>query len=292
MAPPTRRRTRWGALSLGLSLAVAAATPSFASAQVVPEDLAATGGATGAARAAAAPRSVTLLAYNIQNGAEHGRYLRSVLREIRSADADIVVLNEIDARRGETPQPQWLADRLGMQAAFYPNHSFRGVRNRGNAILSRYPVLKRRNTLLAYQPRTERRGLIRAKIDLGGGITIRVAGTHLQPSRGSNLKLVQAQQVAAELGRPTCATFLLGDMNAWPRSRELRALTTGLRDPWISGRFGEGLTKPSRRPRGRIDYILVGGRAFAQEARVMPRWSSDHLAVRTTFNVRPRSSCG
>ena len=146
------------------------------------------------------------------------------------------------------------------------------------------------NTRLAWQRGTERRGLNRAKIRLGGGLTIRVAGTHLQPR--SHLKLVQARQISARLGQPTCATFLLGDMNAYGRSPELNALNTYFRDPVLSGRFGEGLTYPSHRLRGRIDYVLVANRAFAQASAVMPRWSSDHRAVRTTFNVRPRATCG
>lgn len=245
-----------------------------------------------AARATAGPRarSVVVLAYNIERGADGSRRLRAVAREIRSSGAAIVGLNEIDSRRGGILQARWLARRLGMRAVYYPNVDLGDGWQRGNAVLSRYRILAHRNTPLPGRPGSVPRSLLRTTIALGGGVTVRVAVTHLQP--GGDLRVVQARRAAALIGRPRCATFLLGDLNAGPGSRAHDALTRHLRDPWVGGRFGPGHTFPSSQPSARIDYTLVGHRATVQASRVMPLWSSDHRAVRTRFRVPRGASCG
>jgi endonuclease/exonuclease/phosphatase family metal-dependent hydrolase/murein DD-endopeptidase MepM/ murein hydrolase activator NlpD len=232
---------------------------------------------------------LTMLTYNIHVGADHGRSLPAIAREIKASGASVVVLNEIDAVSGQTPQATWLAKQLGMHAVYGPNKVWSGERERGNAILSRYPILDPSNTPLPMVAGTEPRGLLSAYVDVGDGNVVHVYASHLHFAGA--VRLTQARAIASTIGEPTCTTFLLGDMNSTPQTSMYRALTQQLLDPYAGGRFGRGATVPASAPRARIDYTFHSQQAAVVTSQVMPEGASDHRAVRTTFAVDPDYSC-
>ncbi len=171
--------------------------------------------------AAVEPRGIRIVTYNIHGciGLDR-RYdparIAAVLREI---DADIVCLQEVDARGGglDADQATYLGEATGRRAIL--GAASRERRGRfANAILTRYPSLAARAIDLAvrgYEPR----GAIDVDLMIGGRI-LRVMATHFGLHAGE--RRFQANRLIAALGEPPAANrvpphavLLVGDLNEW-----------------------------------------------------------------------------
>jgi endonuclease/exonuclease/phosphatase family metal-dependent hydrolase/murein DD-endopeptidase MepM/ murein hydrolase activator NlpD len=228
--------------------------------------------------------TVRVVSYNIRFGQKG---LTGVARDLAATRADIIGLQEVDRRpRGGVDQARWLADRLNMYVYYGPNATWPG-KQRGNAILSRYP-LTAVNLRLPRVGRTEPRGLIWARVNVDGTV-LNVFVTHLHFAGTS--RTVQARAVAGKIGTPACGTLLLGDLNSAPHTAMHRAVIRHLADPFATGRYGPGRTAPAHHPRARIDYILHSTQLHVRHAGVRPAGASDHRAVSVTLSVPGQASC-
>ncbi|WP_148614236.1 endonuclease/exonuclease/phosphatase family protein [Nocardioides rubriscoriae] len=228
------------------------------------------------------PVTLRVLQYNIQF-ADAG--LDGVVADIRAADADVVLLDEVDDRRsqGGRLQPRYLADRLGMRFAYDPNGTVsRGVR--GNAVLTRFDIAYVRRFRLPTPDGTERRGLMNVVVT-DGDLQLDVWTTHLNPDVGT---LAQARRVRTLVSRPTCTTILGGDLNVRPYRNPPRVLREHFGDLWRYAGQGPGGT--NRAGTRRIDYLYFA-RAEPLSAQVAERSSSDHRRLIGTFRVDPRDNC-
>lgn len=232
----------------------------------------------------AAAADVRVATYNIRFG-QFG--IGNVAADIRRTRADVVLLQEVDDRRntGGVLQARRLARKLGMRFAYDANGTVRNGWQRGNAILSSYPISAVRRWALPRPEGTEGRGLMKAQVHLGDGRRMRVYVTHLNPGAG---KLAQARMVSRRVGSPGCATVLGGDMNAGPRSAEHPALTRNLSDVWRRVGTGDGGT--NKRATARIDYLFQA-RSRPRSSWVAPLRHSDHRAVLGDFRIRRSASC-
>jgi endonuclease/exonuclease/phosphatase family metal-dependent hydrolase len=228
--------------------------------------------------------TITAVSYNIRFG-EKG--LAGVAADLAASGADVIALQEVDRRpRAGVDQAQWLANRLGMDAYYGPNALWPG-KQRGNAILSRYP-LTATNLRLPREGRTEPRGLIWARVNLDGTV-LTVYATHLHFAGAS--RAIQARAVAAKVGVPGCGTILMGDLNSSPHTPMYRAVTRRLADPFASGRYGPGRTAPVAHPKARIDYVVHSPDLAVRHAAVLPAGASDHRGVKVVLSVPPEASC-
>jgi len=231
--------------------------------------------------------SVSVLTYNIKHGsiAKRAGGLESLAQEITASGAGIVVLQEADNHGGGSTAEnvQWLAHRLGMQAAYAINGRFRGKDTIDNAILSRYPLSSPENTRLPGSSSIQPRGLLHVAAQLDDGGLVHVYGSHLHFT--GTIRQAQAVKIRDHIGTPECATILAGDMNTTPNTAIHRALTTHLADPFAGGKYGRGLTSPSSSPKARIDYLLHDTDTKVTAAEVMAAGDSDHRAVRATLDV-------
>lgn len=96
-----------------------------------------------------------VLTYNIHGGLGTDRRLdlARIAGVIAAADADIVALQEVDARRarsGGVDQASWLAEQLGVQVCFGPTIE-RGDEAYGIATLTRLPILESRQVCLPWR---------------------------------------------------------------------------------------------------------------------------------------------
>ncbi len=235
---------------------------------------------------------VTVLTLNIHSGrTKAGRLeLGQVASELRSWDADLVLLQEVDRGRERTSgvdQPRWLAGRLGYSHVYGPTRRFRPG-STGNAILSRWPVVDTRLRALPRESGTYRRGLARATVDVAGQ-QIDVISTHLDHS-SPRVRQAQARAVAASVRGSSRPVVLGGDLNAEPGTPALRAVErVGLVDGWtVVGRH-DGLTVPAASPRRRIDYVIADEAFVPVRSRVLLSGVSDHRAVMTTYDLLPRA---
>jgi endonuclease/exonuclease/phosphatase family metal-dependent hydrolase len=200
----------------------------------------------------------------------------AVLREI---DADVIGLQEVDARPGpatDSMQMAYLAGALGLHAVAGPT-ILRHDGHYGNALLTRCPVVDVRHVDLTVY-RREPRAAIDAELDVGGGI-VRVIATHFGLLPGERRD--QARRVLALLGegsRDVVATILCGDINEWfAIGRPLR---------WLHARLGRATTIatfPSTYPVFALDRLWVlprtALRGVAAHTTDTARVASDHLPI-------------
>src|SRR5690606_17836494 len=213
--PVLSRRTLLGGAGLGLGGAFLAAGP--ASADVT----------TGRPN-----RTLRLATFNIHHGASPDDVLdlertASVIRAMR---VDVVGLQEVDRHWGErsdfVDQAAWLGRRLGFHHAYGANldedppEPGRPRRQYGTAILSRWPILRARNTFLPRFEDHEQRGLLEALIRVRDR-RIRFACTHLQHN-DERERQAQAEAIVDLLGGADLQrTVLVGDLNAVPDTPEI-----------------------------------------------------------------------
>ena len=206
---------------------------------------------------------------------------------IRKFDADIVGLNEVrgrGARSDYTAQAEILAEKLGYCFYFAKALDVEGCNPYGNALLSRHPIL-RAETIGIPDPavkdpsrRYETRCILRAELDLPGGLTVCVTHFGLNPEEQKN-----AVQSIVETVPPT-RCILMGDFNLSPQAPELLPIRQRLYD--TAERFSEPLLSfPSDRPTVKIDYIFTTYDVSVLAADIPAVVASDHRPHLATIEL-------
>lgn len=234
-----------------------------------------------------APRRFSVLTFNIHGGrTDHGLDLDAVIAEIRSARADVVLLQEVDrnlARSGFLNQPAMLAKALGMSVYYRANV-------RSNAILTRFPVMEWSSTVLPRWPGKEERRLVHASVVVDGQL-VHVFNTHLDHTSVA-LRLAQIRAVKSVVARFSDAPIILGgDLNAIPEGPVLTTLWSNVSDAWSDVGEGPGNTVPAHDPRRRIDYLLHNAWLSTHAGQVLPTRASDHAALRIAFDLWVTPGC-
>jgi endonuclease/exonuclease/phosphatase family metal-dependent hydrolase len=246
-------------------------------------------GLTAPAAATVAVRPLTVLSFNIHHAAgPDGVFdLDRLAGEIRRTRADVVGLQEVDRHFGErskwTDEPAELARRLGMHVVYGANLDLEPPapgqprRQYGTAILSRYPIISWRNTLLPKaRPAEEQRGLLEAVVNVRG-LKVRAMTTHFQHDNAES-RVLQAAVVADLVRASREPVVLTGDLNAVPGTPEITTLTDLLTDTHERAGRGDGFTYPVEAPTARIDYVLTDN-ALPLRSKVLETASSDHRPV-------------
>ena len=193
---------------------------------------------------------------------KHGRGMDGRLDLERTAtvlatfDADIVALQEVDEvvrRSDRVDQAAWLADRLGMHAAFGSFMDYQGGRY-GLAILSRFPIEHAETWRLTdgNEPRVAQ--AIRFKTPSGESIT--AACVHFDWVDDDGFRFTQASETMARLRDLDTPWIVLGDFNDTPDSRTMRGFHALGRD--ASKPRDATATFPADDPRIEIDFIVTG----------------------------------
>ena len=248
-------------------------------------------GCAGMRGAPAAERGLRVMSYNIQYGGG-GRNLDSIIGVIRTANADIIGLQEVDVHWAErssfTDQASAIASALGMEMRFAPIYDLpggaHGARQFGVAVLSRHPItgftnhhLMRLSTQDPNAVPGPQPGFLEATIDVHG-TPVHVFNTHLDYRRDPAVRRAQVAEMLGHIARATGPVLLLGDLNAPPEAPELQPLFTRLRDAWPAA-AGPGHTIPVAEPVRRIDYVLVDDHFQVRKAWVPATLASDHRPV-------------
>jgi endonuclease/exonuclease/phosphatase family metal-dependent hydrolase len=220
-----------------------------------------------------------IASYNIHecvgtDGRRDPERIATVLREI---DADVIGLQEVDARPGgptDGMQMQYLAAALGHHGVAGP--TLRRIDGEyGNALLTRWPVLDVRHVDLTVY-RREPRAALDVDLDVNG-VTVRTIVTHLGLLPGE--RRTQVRRLLDRLGDGRADLVILcGDMNEWfAVGRPLR---------WLHARLGRtaGIaTFPAVLPVFALDRIWVNPHTalshLAAHASAAARRASDHLPM-------------
>jgi len=192
-------------------------------------------------------------------------------------------LQEVDlatTRSKGIDEPEWLAERLGMQSAFGRFMDFQGGQY-GLATLSRFPILERR--VVELPTGNEPRVALAIRIDPDGhGRALWVVNLHLDWVADDGFRFAQAEQLHRFLQQLTQPYVLLGDFNDRRGSRTVELLSRGA----IEARKPSGAsnTYPATDPTIEIDFI------FAHPASSWRVGFSRVRAARRTSDHRPVSA--
>ncbi len=233
-----------------------------------------------------------VLTFNIHHGEGlDGRLdLERIARVIKAERADVVALQEVD-RGTERTQKRDVAAELaaltGLRFEFGKNLDFQGGAY-GNAILSRFPLTQVTNTLLRMVRPGEQRGILQARITVGGRSLVFMA-THLDHRSPDDDRVSSVQQIRelAAAWPKDLPIIIAGDFNDSPTSRTHREMKGRFSDAWEAAGEGPGPTIPVANPNRRIDYVwFTAGRGLEPiKARVPRSDASDHLPVAVEFRL-------
>ncbi|MET7344304.1 endonuclease/exonuclease/phosphatase family protein [Streptomyces sp. NPDC005547] len=237
--------------------------------------------------------------YNIHAGAGMDNVfdLDRQVAALRSLDADVIGLQEVDVHWGDRSQWRDLAGELGrrlrMHVSFAPIYSLDPVeeggprREFGVAVLSRYKILSTENHDLT-RLSTQDPNPVPAPAPGFGEVVLKVRGlpvhvyaTHLDYRGDPSVRTAQVadtRRIMAEdrqHERRPVRQILLGDFNAAPTAPELAPLWQELTDIEPGGP-----TYPAQDPVQRIDYVAVSEDTVrVRDAAVAETLASDHRPV-------------
>jgi endonuclease/exonuclease/phosphatase family metal-dependent hydrolase len=232
------------------------------------------------------------MSYNIHHGEGQDNKidLLRIAELIKREGAQVVALQEVDRgveRTARRDFPAELAELTGMTCVFSNNFHFQGGEY-GNAVLTKFPVVRATNTLFRMLRPGEQRGLLQVVLQVQQQELV-FMGTHIDHRQEDSERLLNAAEIQGIIklyGRRPI--ILCGDFNDVPASRTHTKLKEVFNDTWELIGQGDGFTFPSNGPRKRIDYIW-----FSKGSALDPRkiWvpvseASDHLPLAAEFQFR------
>jgi endonuclease/exonuclease/phosphatase family metal-dependent hydrolase len=212
---------------------------------------------------------------------------KNVANLIKDLDADIIGLNEM---RGEGPvegyeeQVKILAELTGYNYYFAPAIMMCGTSPYGNGLLSKYPIKKAEHFPIP-DPKEktgklyyETRNILKAQIDVAGGLTVMVSHFGLNDDEHVNavetlLPLLEAEKC-----------IFMGDLNTLPKDPVLDGIKARMFD--TAELFEtEKLSFPSDNPVEKIDYIFTSSDIKVTYADIPERVVSDHRPYIVKVNI-------
>jgi len=200
-----------------------------------------------------------VVTYNIRHGAglDERIDLERIARVLRSLDADVIALQEVDSvvrRSGREDQAKRLGELLGMNHAFGAFMDYQGGRY-GMAILSRCAI--RRVNPVRLPDGNEPRIALAVELDAPGG-PVTMVNVHFDWVADDGYRFAQAQRVARFLDSLSTPYILAGDFNDRPHTRTLSLFRERAREAAKMGeqRFTFSADDPNRE----LDYVFVSGK--------------------------------
>lgn len=233
-----------------------------------------------------------VLTYNVHRGRSAIRkrdVCEAVARILDFSSADVVCLQEVWQAEGFDQhglEPYLCAGRWPHRLFTKTAHFKQGIQ--GNAVVSRLSFLHSEEFDLS-MPAKERRGVLRATVQLKEGVNLQILNVHL--GLGRQERLLQAKLIEGfiECLDASSPLILLGDFNDW--NRELSGVFAGrlgLREAMVTQSGRHAATYPAIFPVLPLDRIyfrnltLVKARVVREQACLR---LSDHLPVEAEFFV-------
>lgn len=242
------------------------------------------------------PAAVRVMTYNIHAGKDTRLEdnLERVAAVIDSADADIVLLQEVDRRTTRAKGADHFAilrSLTRMYGVFGKSLDFQGGEY-GIAILSKWPldsvsalplnVDAPQEATRAYEPRSA----LHVRVITSAG-PLDVINTHLDhgaPGTYRRQELIAALAHMKQNVAPGASVVFGGDLNARPTTNDILAVSFVMTDAFGACGAGAGETFPAHAPDRRIDYIFLQ-RARCMSARVLETQVSDHRPMLAIIEI-------
>jgi endonuclease/exonuclease/phosphatase family metal-dependent hydrolase len=242
--------------------------------------------------------------YNIHKGLSifnRRVVIHSLRDQLRALDADLVFLQEVSGRHDgharrhgawpAEPQHEFLADLVWQDHA-YGRNAVHDAGDHGNAILSRFPILRWENQDVSSH-RFESRGLLHAEIDIAGWKEpLHCVCVHLAlTARGRGRQLERLRQRIENMVPADAPLIVAGDFNDWHwrhRATHEFAHPLNMHEVFESEQGRPARSYPALLPFLRLDRIYVRGfRVASAQVHRERGWlaSSDHRALTCDLSV-------
>lgn len=246
-------------------------------------------------RPPAADLAIQVLTVNVHKGFSlfNRRFVLPELRDaLRAAGADLVFLQEVlgahqahQARQPRWPtQPQWefLGDTVWGYSAYGRNAVYTQGHH-GNAMLSKYPILRHQNHDVSVGD-VERRGLLHCVIQPPETAELHTICVHLGlTEQQRHSQLCALRRLVDEELPPAAPLIVAGDFNDWRGHAHAALSASGLHEVFVRARGRAARSFPVWWPLLRLDRIYFRNLRVAA-CKVLSRrpWSrlSDHAALR------------
>lgn len=242
---------------------------------------------------APAVNHVRVLTVNAHKGFSplNRHYVLPELREaVRSEDADLVFLQEVlgshrhHGRRhrnwSDVPQYEFLADSLWPVFAYGRNAVYPEGEH-GNALLSKYPILRHENLDISVKGR-EQRGLLHSVLTLPEALELHAICVHLGLDERQRQEQIRLLCRLLDSLPATAPVIVAGDFNDWRRRADTQLLGCGLQEVFTQASGRPARSFPARWPLLCLDRIyLRNARAHAPKVMSRKPWThlSDHLPL-------------
>jgi endonuclease/exonuclease/phosphatase family metal-dependent hydrolase len=238
-------------------------------------------------------RTIRVMTYNIHVGVGMDKKLDlpRIADVIKREHVDLVGLQEVDRGVERTQRIDEIAElaRLTrMDYAFAFNLKYQGGQY-GVAILSRFPIRATDHRLYKNLREAERRGLIRAELNIDGQL-VHFVTTHLDYQYEDG-RVFEAQQLLEALKDLQGPLLVVGDFNDVPTGGAYKLMMDQFNDAWADAKTNlEGFSYPADKPAKRIDYIFT---RRSNQIRVRRAWipatlASDHVPVLADLELGKR----
>ncbi len=245
-------------------------------------------------------RTLRVATYNIHKGFSffRGRLVIHEVRErLRMLGADVVFLQEVHGRHERhasrysewpaAPQYEFLADSVWREFAYGKNSAY-DAGHHGNAILSRFPILRWDNQDISTH-RLEKRGLLHCEIQPPRwSEPLHCVCVHLGLlGRGRGRQLERLRQRIERLVPPAAPLIVAGDFNDWRyRAAQELAHPLNLYEVFELVNGAPARSFPAALPLMSLDRIYLRGfqvlHAHVHHGRTWAR-ISDHAALAATL---------
>ncbi|MDD3096088.1 MAG: endonuclease/exonuclease/phosphatase family protein [Candidatus Neomarinimicrobiota bacterium] len=231
---------------------------------------------------------ITVMSYNIHamRGMDKEFNAERIADVILAEKPDLVGLQEVDhltARSGNFDAVTFFEEYTGMHVIYMKTFDYQGGAF-GNMVLSRFPVLSKKEIRLPSREAYEPRLLMRVSVLTDKGDTLHFYNTHLDHHGENSDRPDQMRKIAEVLSADSGKRILLGDMNCEPGSEPLNMLN-GLMKRCLSNEK----TYPADLPERIIDhvYFASGEGLRCSGLKVIPeKIASDHRPVVAHFRLR------
>ena len=227
--------------------------------------------------------TLRVMTYNIHVGVGMDKKLdlQRIADVIIKEKPDLVGLQEVDrgVKRTEgKDEIVELAKLTRMDYAFAHNLDYQGGQY-GVAMLSRFLLNKVEHRMFENKREAERRGMLRAQVNIGGKI-VNFVTTHLD-YQYSDGRVFETEQLLKFLENVDGPLIVVADMNDEPVGEAYKLMLTRFSDSWVkSNAKGDGFSYPADKPIKRIDYVFYKGDGLkAKKARIVETLASDHVPV-------------
>lgn len=242
-------------------------------------------------------REIHVLTFNIHHGVgiDGKLNLSRIAEVIQESGADLVGLNEVDRsfskRSDHVDQIQWLSEKLNMHYAFGPATAIQSqndamLKEYGNALLSRYPIISHENHPFQSGNRMfEGRSLLQTEVEIQEQ-RVKLFVTHLSLSPLKQNK--QVEYILKKREETRLPVIFFGDYNTRPGTRQWKKITSKVTDVCHSFQSAPCKTFPSFRPKVQLDYIFVSEHFHIDSVEFIPkhRNASDHIPIKATLRLK------